>query len=147
MFPMLRDRSLVPLSHQHHNALALCVLTDRSLATDTSEANISRLAARVVDRFEIEMRNHFELEEQILFPLLPDAAAPLIAEHRTLERIVDTLRTAPAEAALREFTGLLRSHVRKEESEFFELAQRTLPRETLDKVGDILDRRAVRVCL
>jgi len=33
---MLRDPSLIPLSHQHHNGLALCVLVRRSLAADGS---------------------------------------------------------------------------------------------------------------
>ena len=44
---MLRDPSLIPLSHQHHNGLALCVLTRRSLAADSSPGNIAKLARRV----------------------------------------------------------------------------------------------------
>lgn len=147
MFPMLRDRSLIPLSHQHHNALALCVLTDRSLSADTSGDNIGKLASRIVERFEIEMRNHFELEEQVLFPLIGDAAAPLIEEHRAMERMVEVLRTEPTAERISGFTALLRQHVRKEENELFEDAQRALSRDTLDRIGEELERRAVRVCL
>ena len=66
---MLRDPSLIPLSHQHHNGLALCVLTRRALAADPSPANIDRLARRVIDRYELELVNHFEIEEQVLFPV------------------------------------------------------------------------------
>lgn len=40
---MLRHKSLHPLSHQHHNGLALCVLLERSLAADRSDANLARL--------------------------------------------------------------------------------------------------------
>ena len=75
---MLRDPSLIPLSHQHHNGLALCVLTRRSLAADASPENIAKLVQRVVDRYELELINHFEIEEQVLFPAC--APMPLIDE-------------------------------------------------------------------
>ena len=48
---MLRDPALIPLSHQHHNGLALCVLTERSLAEDSSEANVAKLARKAIDRY------------------------------------------------------------------------------------------------
>jgi hemerythrin-like domain-containing protein len=143
---MLRDRSLIPLSHQHHNALALCVLTGRSLSQDASEVNIRKLAQRIVDRYEIEMRNHFELEEQVLFPHCP-AAKDLINEHREMERMVQLLRTDPSAELIHSFTRLLQTHVRKEENELFETAQQELPREKLDEIGQVLEARAVRVCL
>src|ERR1700693_5778412 len=60
--PMLRDPTLIPLSHQHHNGLAMCVLTRRSLADDASLENVARLARRVIDRYELELVNHFEIE-------------------------------------------------------------------------------------
>jgi hemerythrin-like domain-containing protein len=143
---MLRDRSLIPLSHQHHNALALCVLTSRSLGADTSETNVHKLAQRIIDRYEIEMRNHFELEEQVLFPHCP-TAGDLIEEHRRMESMIASLRTEPAAELIRSFITLLQTHVRKEESELFERAQRELPREKLDEIGEVLEARAVRVCL
>jgi hemerythrin-like domain-containing protein len=147
---MRRDPSLIPLSHQHHNGLALCVLTDRVLASDTSPANVEKLGRRIVDRFEIELVNHFELEEQLVFPLLGQEStlvAELIAEHRIIERIVATLREQPSIDALREFTAVLRRHIRTEENELFEQIQKAIPREELDRVGEELERRAVRVCL
>ena len=58
---MLRHPSLIPLSHQHHNGLALCVLTRRSLAAESSPATIAKLAKRVIDRYELELVNHFEI--------------------------------------------------------------------------------------
>lgn len=147
---MLRDRSLIPLSHQHHNALALCVLTERSLAADTSPENLTRLATRVIDRYEIEMVNHFELEETVLFPRLPqlqEMVDRLTAEHRRLSGYVDQLRLHPSIDTLRDFSTLLRQHVRLEENEFFPSAQELLPRNVLDEIGDVIDRKAVRVCL
>ena len=146
---MLRDSSLIPLSHQHHNGLALCVMTRRSLATDSSEANVGKLARRVIDRYELELINHFEIEEQVLFPLcgpLP-LVDRLVAEHRALEALIAPLRSAPTADLLEQFCALLSGHIRREESELFEQIQKSLPREVLDCAGAEIDRRAVRICL
>jgi hemerythrin-like domain-containing protein len=146
---MLRDPSLIPLSHQHHNGLALCVLTRRSLAADASPANIAKLAQRAIDRYELELVNHFEIEEQVLFPEcgthpLVDS---LIAEHRALESFIAGLRDSPSAALLEQFCELLSAHIRREESELFENIQRTLSPDVLLRLGAEIDRRAVRICL
>ena len=146
---MLRDPSLIPLSHQHHNGLGLCVMTRRSVAKDSSPENVARLARRAIDRYELELVNHFEIEEQVLFPAcgpLP-LIEELLAEHRELERLIAQLRSAATPDLLERFCQLLSTHIRREESELFEQIQRTLPREVLDRAGVEIDRRAVRVCL
>ena len=146
---MLRDPSLIPLSHQHHNGLALCVMTRRSLRQDSSPENAARLARRVVDRYELELVNHFAMEEQVLFP----ACGPmpivdtLLAEHRAIEGLIQPLRTAPTADLLEQFCQLLSTHIRREENEFFEQIQSALPRDVLDRAGAEIDRRAVRICL
>lgn len=144
---MLRDRSLIPLSQQHHNGLALCVLTDRSLREDSSEENVRKLARRAVDRYELELTNHFQIEERILFPAVESPLIPvLISEHRRLEALIGSLRGEPTAALLVEFTALLRSHIRREENELFEEIQRRLPRDLLDSLGKEIDANAVRIC-
>ena len=146
---MLRDPSLIPLSHQHHNGLALCVMTRRSLRQDSSPENVARLARRVIDRYELELVNHFEMEEQVLFP----ACGPmplvdtLLAEHRAIEAAIQPLRSAPTADLLEQFCQLLSTHIRREENEFFEQIQSALPRDVLDRAGAEIDRRAVRICL
>jgi hemerythrin-like domain-containing protein len=146
---MQRDPSLIPLSHQHHNGLALCVLTRRSLAADSSPENLAKLARRVIDRYELELVNHFEIEEEVLFP----ACGPmpligeLLREHRAIEALIAQLRTAPSVEPLEQFCGLLSNHIRREENQLFEQIQRALPREVLDRAGCEIDRRAVRICL
>jgi hemerythrin-like domain-containing protein len=146
---MLRDPSLIPLSHQHHNGLALCVMTRRSLAADTSAANVARLARRAIDRYELELVNHFEIEEQVLFPACGEMPliAELVAEHRMMRGMIDHMRTRPSAQLLEEFCALLSGHIRREETELFEQIQRTLPREVLDRAGGEIDRRVVRICL
>ena len=150
---MLRDRSLVPLSHQHHNGLAFCVLTERSLAGSASEANVAKLARYAIDRYEIELTNHFDLEEGTLFPAIRDELGDLplvhelVAEHRKIEALIEMLRHTPSQRTLHELVTLLRSHIRREENELFQEVQKRLSREGLDRIGAVLDERAVRVCL
>jgi hemerythrin-like domain-containing protein len=150
---MLRGHNLIPLSHQHHNGLALCVLTRRSLAGDSSPQNIAKLARRARDRYELELRNHFEIEEQVLFPACGAVPAlqPLIdelrAEHRALEALIEQLAAAPTAVVLEQFCSLLSAHIRREENDLFEPIQSALPRDVLDRTGSEIDRRAVRICL
>lgn len=146
---MLRDPSLVPLSQQHHNGLALCVMTRRALAGDPSPENVARQARRAIDRYELELANHFEIEEQVLFPecgSLP-VIAELVKEHRAMEAMIDQLRREPSAELLEQFCALLTQHIRREERELFEQAQAALPRDVLDRLGVEIDRRAVRICL
>jgi hypothetical protein len=146
---MLRDPSLIPLSHQHHNGLALCVMTRRSLVADGSPANVAKLARRAIDRYELELINHFEIEEQVLFPACGEMAltGQLVAEHRRIEGLIAQLCAAPTGALLEEFCELLSRHIRREENELFEEIQRTMPREVLDLAGKEIDRRVVRICM
>jgi hemerythrin superfamily protein len=150
---MLRDPALIPLSQQHHNGLALCVLTERGLASDRSEAAISGLARRVIDRYEIELTNHFGIEEQLLFPLIEREIGrmamidELIADHRSVEKLVDQLRAAPSADLLQSFCDLLRGHIRREENELFQDIQQRLPKDALASAGKEIDARAIRVCL
>jgi hemerythrin-like domain-containing protein len=150
---MLRDPALIPLSQQHHNGLALCVLTERALGSDRSDAAVSRLARRVIDRYEIELTNHFGIEEQVLFPLIEREIGAmaivneLIADHRSLEKLVDQLRVAPSAELLQSFCDLLRGHIRREENELFQDIQQRLPKDALEAAGKEIDARAIRVCL
>jgi hemerythrin-like domain-containing protein len=110
---------------------------------------VAKLARRAVGRYELELANHFEIEEQVLFPAcgeLPPIAL-LVAEHRMIEGLIAQLRTAPTSALLEQFCALLSTHIRREENELFEQIQRALPREVLDRAGSEIDRRAVRICL
>jgi hemerythrin-like domain-containing protein len=150
---MLRDSNLIPLSHQHHNALAMCVLTRRSLRDDASAANVARLARRAIDRYELELTNHFEIEEEILFPAIEKAlgelslVAALTAQHRQVEDLIAQLRAAPRSVLLERLCGLLTEHIRREESDLFEMAQSRLPERILRALGTAIESKVVRICL
>ena len=147
---MLRDRSLHPLSHQHQRGLALCVTVERGLTADSSSENVAALAKKIRDSFEVELVNHFDLEERLLFPAIREhlgempLVGELVADHRRLEQMVGGLKD-PAD--LRAFTALLSAHIRREERELFEDIQGRLPREVLDRLGEAFEAEAVRVCL
>ncbi|HEY2017414.1 MAG TPA: hemerythrin domain-containing protein [Bryobacteraceae bacterium] len=146
---MLRDPSLIPLSHQHHNGLAMCILVRRALAADPSAENVAKQTRRVIDRYEVELVNHFEIEEQVLFPACGPMPiiAELVADHRAMEAFIAQLRAAPSAEVLEELFVMLSAHIRREESELFEKIQGSLPKDVLDRAGAEIDRRAVRICL
>lgn len=150
---MLRHKSLHPLSHQHHNGLALCVLAGRSLESDSSAENVARLCHKAAGRFDLELVNHFELEERELFPAVRAELGPsplvdrLEEEHRHLERLAARLKQEPSLKTLREFLALLRAHIRSEEEELFESIQNRLSEATMERLGAVFEARAVRICI
>src|SRR5258706_16060573 len=77
---MLRDKSLIPLSHQHRRALVLCVRIDR--AQPIPDADLQAWHAEIHRLFEQEINIHFSAEEHVLFPAAPrfPELAPLVAE-------------------------------------------------------------------
>ena len=148
---MLRDSSLIPLSHQHQHGLALCVTIERSLRDNPSPETAANLARRVTDAYDLELRNHFDVEERILFPAIRENLGPaplveeLVREHRQLEALVRDAAAAEPEVLLR-FAAQLSAHIRREERELFEDIQKRLPRETLERLGRLIDAAVVRVC-
>lgn len=123
-------------------------MAERSLQENASEENVRRWCAKCVERFEIELVNHFEMEEQLVFPTHPgELADELIADHRRMEELAGGMKTAPREETLRAFLELLRRHIRREESEYFQEVQQVVEAGQLETMGAEIDRRAVRVCL
>lgn len=141
---MLRDPNLIPLSHQHQHALALCVQIDRSL--QAGPADLEALQAQIRTMFNLEIRWHFAAEEEALFP---EAAAfvelkplveELLAEHATLRQHFARAEGRELdEAGLRAFAQSLSGHIRKEERQLFEACQRLFSPEKLASVGAALD--------
>ena len=153
---MLRDPSLIPLSHQHQHGLALCVRIERALRDDRSPERSAELARRVADAYDLELRNHFDVEERLLFPAIREHLGPLPlvetlqAEHRELEALVERVRAADAvarPAALADFSTALAAHIRTEERELFEDIQKRLSPAVLSSLGQAIDRDVIRVCL
>ena len=144
---MLRDPALIPLSHQHQHALALCVFIQRALVGDRTPADvIAHWEGEIACLFHDEMRFHFEAEERHIFPAAESRQelTELVSE---LRRQHDVLRTQAlaatghrlGNAGLSAFVTLLTTHVRLEERELFEKMQSLLPQAEIEAIGKALD--------
>ncbi len=137
---MLRDKSLIPLSHQHQRALALCVRIDR--AQPIPAADLQAWQAEVEQHFEQEIKFHFAAEESALFPAarrfpeLVPLVEELTAEHTSLR---ESLAQAEAQSlsaeSLPAFAQQLSTHIRKEERQLFERLQQLMNAEELVTLG------------
>jgi hemerythrin-like domain-containing protein len=137
---MLRDRSLIPLSHQHQRALALCVRIDR--AQPIPVADLDAWQSEIEQHFEQEIKIHFYAEEQVLFPAarqLPELIPlleDLIADHTALRKSFSQAKAGTMSGeTLPAFAQHLSIHIRKEERQLFEQLQELMGSEELTNLG------------
>lgn len=126
---MRRHQQLQDLSREHHTALQLALRAKRA-AQSGDTAQIAASAAVCVEAFSVELDPHFVIEENELLPALAqhgehDLVRRTLADHEQLRSLVVQL-AQPDAATLHSFAELLNSHVRFEERELFEVAQRYL---------------------
>jgi len=141
---MLRDKNLVPLSHQHQHALAMCVRLERALAR--GDADLTVWQEEIAGIWENEIRFHFEAEERVLFPAAEEYAPlralvkQLIAEHGTLRNLFARAKARQMDAAtLKAFGETLSQHIRTEERQLFEECQRQMPVDEMARTGAAMD--------
>jgi len=136
---MLRDPSLVVLSHQHQHALALCVRVDRAL--QHGEEGREELSSDILGLWAAEIERHFVAEEKMLFPVCRKAGMAqlvneLLAEHEDLRACVKRIDVGPVRLEdVRHFVDTLSAHVRKEERQLFESCQKLIGPAELEKLG------------
>lgn len=134
---MKRCPELQKLSREHHTALRLA-LQWRRAAESGIEESIVAASLHARDVFVAELLPHFREEEIYLLPRLEAAGATAVVartliEHRAMQRLVRELEIPDGEILLR-LADLLTAHVRFEERELFEDAERLLGREVLARV-------------
>jgi hemerythrin-like domain-containing protein len=141
---MLRDKNLIPLSHQHQHALALCVRIER--ASPIPQGDVSAWEMEVKHLFESEIEVHFGAEEQIIFPAaekfddLRPLVQELIAEHSLLRAMFAKAKTgALSSNDVLVLAQQLSTHIRKEERQLFERMQQLLSHHELMVIGGRLD--------
>jgi hemerythrin-like domain-containing protein len=133
---MKRHPGLVPLTHDHHHALAQA---RRLLLAARGEPSDQVAAARTFTAFfEHETRAHFREEEELLFPLLvengrepPEELTTALMQHVRIHALVMSLRREVEEGStdastLRAVGDLLKAHIRLEESRLFPLIERAV---------------------
>lgn len=152
---MLRDPSLIPLSHQHQHALALCVRLDRALL-QTGAFDPDPWQLEVDQLYADEVQFHFAAEEKILFPAarhfseLIALVEELSGEHERLRKYFARAGQGTMDRGeLATLVKLLSGHIRKEERQLFEAIQTQMRPEELKWLGNDLARSledAVQVC-
>lgn len=140
---MKRHASLIPLTHDHHHALVQ-VRKLKSAATGTDDDR--RSAARLfLEFFHTDTLKHFREEEEIVFPLVVEAAEAqgalerVMIQHLYLHALVHRLEkeadegVPTAETVLRTAESL-EKHVRFEEKVVFPLIETIVRDVDLDAV-------------
>lgn len=142
---MLRDKNLIPLSHQHQHALALCVRIERAM--QAGEVDLLAWQTEIQQICEQEIAVHFAAEEAELFPAarrfpeLGALVAELLDEHGCLREFFALAAARRMSTQdLRAFADQLSRHIRKEERRLFEGMQKLMKPEELTKLGAALDK-------
>lgn len=137
---MLRNKSLIPLSHQHQRALALCVRIER--AQPIRNSHLEAWQSEIHQLFDQEIKFHFSAEEEVLFPaaakfpeLLP-LVEELLCDHATLrESFLQAEARLMSAENLPFFAQQLSAHIRKEERQLFERLQQLMTKEEMENLG------------
>jgi hemerythrin-like domain-containing protein len=140
---VLRDQNLIPLSHQHQHALALCVRLDRAL--QAKDVDLEAWQSEIQTIFDQEIAFHFAAEEKTIFPPasrfseLQPLVEELQAEHAMLrEFFARATARGLKEADLPTFVEELAQHIRKEERQLFEGLQKAMTAQDLSTLGTAL---------
>lgn len=141
---MLRDKNLIPLSHQHQRALALCVRIER--ASPIARADLAAWQAEIAQLFQSEIQFHFAAEEQVLFPaargfaeLIP-LVEELLSDHEWLRgQFARAATETMTPEDVRALAERLSAHIRKEERQLFQHLQERMSVEEMASTGQQLD--------
>jgi hemerythrin-like domain-containing protein len=127
-----RHERLIPLTHDHHHALANA---RRLRVAADSDVDERRAAAGVfLDFFDQDAVTHFREEEEVVFPLIvhaPETETPLIRvllEHVRMHALVDRLRREVerrlvSAEILMDLAKAFEGHIRFEEKVVFPLVE------------------------
>jgi len=143
---MKRSEALIPLSHEHHQALFVAQKLRRATPQNAAAARDEFLAF-----WRSGGEAHFQAEEEILLPAWSrrapadhESVVKILADHVELRRMAADLAGDPLETPdeLHALGDRLHDHVRYEERVFFPLVEQTLPAQDLERILDSLEERA-----
>ena len=140
-----RHDALLPLTHDHHHALAQCRRLNRAAESDQRSVRIEQAEA-FLDFFLGRALHHFREEEELFFPPAAaisetsDLVVRAVMEHLKIHGLVADLKRQLRQSDLapelmREISETLRSHVRFEEGELFPLIERLVPSDSLNELA------------
>ncbi len=142
-----RHASLIPLSQDHHHALALAIRCRKQALGQLNPGDpnaMKGLAVEVKTFFLQNLKPHFEAVEKVLFPLIrlhsSDDSEPLIAallsDHERLRKTVTALeKESVLSKTLFDLGDLLDRHIRQEERVLFPIFEQAVPANKAEKAG------------
>ncbi|MBA9075690.1 MULTISPECIES: hemerythrin domain-containing protein [Rufibacter] len=138
--PQKRDKSLIPLSREHHFGLLFCWKIRQGLKNGTQ---LRVLRAYVQYFWKNLLQPHCAEEEWLLARLLPqdhEVRLRLEEEHRLLQKLIDLIQEgSPLNRDLFKVLDRdLTDHIRWEERDLFPYLQTLVPAEELELAGKLL---------
>lgn len=142
---MRRHDALIPLTHDHHHALAQVRRMKLATKSGTDEDRLDR-AHEFLRFFADDTLVHFREEEEKVFPLLlegseevPELLTRVLVDHVRIHSKVTRLeaeaRAGTVESrSLLDVAELLERHIKVEEKELFPLIERVASQESLGRV-------------
>lgn len=134
---MKRHPALAPLSRDHQHTLAVAQRLRRATPDSASQAAAAFLAV-----WDLEGRQHFRVEEEILLPAYASHGDPghpaiirVLLDHMNIRSDAERLSAESSLQTLHRLGERLASHVRLEERELFPLIEESLPDAQLSALG------------
>ena len=139
-----RHDSLIPLTHDHHHALAQTRRL-RSAAKDNERELLGQSQA-FLDFFHDDTVNHFREEEEVVFPLAvedgraKELLARVMMEHLQIHALVSRLGVEVAESRVTpesasELATALEAHIRFEEGKVFPMLEEVVADDQLSAIS------------
>ena len=132
--PLKRSKELAPLSREHHDGLLFTWKLKQGLKNGTS---VETMCAFIKWFWVNHLISHFDNEEKILLKHLSvynDLVKQLLKEHEEIRAIINLLDKEPDVALIEQLAELLNDHIRFEERQLFEFAERVLSKEQLQDI-------------
>lgn len=133
--PIKRDKSLQPLSREHHHGLLLCWKIRTGIS---KKVEIKRVKKYCDWFFKNHIKPHFSFEEEHVFPILGNKH-PLIeralSDHKRLNKLF--LLDEQTENTLKLLAEELESHIRFEERQLFNEFQKQASPEQLHNIEKV----------
>lgn len=135
---MKRAPELRNLSDDHHHGLVLARKAKQA-SNNKDKLLVSTLWKEIEKKFISNLEPHFQIEETLIAPnLAVKGRVKLLKrfynDHENLRKFIKSGSKRTAHA-LQSFGELLEKHIRFEERELFEVAQRSLSQEILNSIA------------
>ncbi|MEZ5561986.1 MAG: hemerythrin domain-containing protein [Gammaproteobacteria bacterium] len=147
-----RHPALIPVAREHHECLILAQrLMGKTRVSDSDWPHDPvQQAATLAGFFERHLRQHFAIEEALVFPAACGAGSEagalvlqLLDEHRDMAARIEQMAANPQVVAteLAAFGELLNAHIRLEDRQLFPLMEAGMPADALLELQRCVESR------